>query len=335
MAYKGAYNPDALPASPFIGMLSQSSIVVNVPLLISQVAQMLGAMSARPDPNQGRVPVPPPKNGQLPQHHRVSPSQSQISPQSPAAQHNFSRPGPGGPPSTAPGQVPGPYQRGAPNPNTTGRLYSPPPQNYGSGPRPTHPTQNWPPATYRPPRTPQPSEPESNDPNDLSRLFQAANASGSGALSEGELGPALVNADYTAFDSNTVKMMIQMFDKDGSGTVGYDEFVALWRFLAAWRELFMRFDEDRSGRISLAEFSKALVAFGYTLSPPFVGMIFSIFESRGRSRVAPVTCPKDGMSFDLFVQACITLKRMTDVFKRYDDDRDGYVTLGFEEFLTG
>lgn len=25
---------------------------------------------------------------------------------------------------------------------------------------------------------------------------------------------------------------------------------------------------------------------------------------------------------------------MTDVFKRYDDDRDGYITLSFEEFIT-
>lgn len=41
------------------------------------------------------------------------------------------------------------------------------------------------------------------------------------------------------------------------------------------------------------------------------------------------------MSFDLFVQSCIILKRMTDVFKKYDDDRDGYITLSFEEFLTG
>jgi len=29
------------------------------------------------------------------------------------------------------------------------------------------------------------------------------------------------------------------------------------------------------------------------------------------------------------------LKRMTDVFKKYDTDRDGYITLSFEEFLTG
>jgi hypothetical protein len=41
------------------------------------------------------------------------------------------------------------------------------------------------------------------------------------------------------------------------------------------------------------------------------------------------------MSFDMFVQSCISLKRMTDVFKKYDTDRDGYITLSFEEFLTG
>lgn len=26
---------------------------------------------------------------------------------------------------------------------------------------------------------------------------------------------------------------------------------------------------------------------------------------------------------------------MTDVFKKYDEDRDGYITLSFEQFLTG
>lgn len=110
-------------------------------------------------------------------------------------------------------------------------------------------------------------------------------------------------------------------------TITFTEFENLWRFLAAWRTLFERFDEDRSGRISLGEFSKALTAFGYRLSQPFVGIIYNTFNDR-----SPV--PKQGMSFDLFVQACISLKRMTDVFKKYDDDRDGYVTLSFEEFLT-
>jgi peflin len=91
----------------------------------------------------------------------------------------------------------------------------------------------------------------------------------------------------------------------------------LWSFLSAWRNLFDRFDTDRSGNISLSEFQEALVSFGYRLSPNFVRLLFKTYDRRG----------ENAMSFDLFVQACISLKRMTDVFKKYDEDRDGYITL--------
>lgn len=91
----------------------------------------------------------------------------------------------------------------------------------------------------------------------------------------------------------------------------------LWGFLSAWRGLFDRFDVDRSGSISLNEFTEALIAFGYRLSSQFVGLLYKTYDRQGRN----------AMSFDLFVQACISLKRMTDVFKKYDDDRDGYITL--------
>ena len=138
--------------------------------------------------------------------------------------------------------------------------------------------------------------------------------------------------------------MIRMFDADHSGTISFDEFCGLWGFLAAWRNLFDRFDRDRSGNIDPNEFSEALTSFGYRLSPQFVQLLFRTYDRKG----------DHAMSFDLFVQACISLKRMTDVFKKYDDDRDGYITLSLyvhplmpleelqltafrysEEFLTG
>lgn len=74
---------------------------------------------------------------------------------------------------------------------------------------------------------------------------------------------------------------------------------------------------DKSGHIDYKEFSNALVAFGYRLSPDYVSLLFDTYDTRGRGM----------LSFDLFVQSCISLKRMTDVFKRYDQDRDGYITL--------
>lgn len=108
-----------------------------------------------------------------------------------------------------------------------------------------------------------------------------------------------------------------MFDTDRSGTIDFEEFCGLWGFLAAWRQLFDRFDVDRSGSISYDEFSEALAAFGYRLSPQFITLLFRTYDKQG----------KNAISFDLFVQACISLKRMTDVFKKYDEDRDGYITL--------
>lgn len=140
-----------------------------------------------------------------------------------------------------------------------------------------------------------------------------------------------MNGDYTAFDVHTVKMMIRMFDTDRSGTINFDEFCGLWGFLAAWRNLFDRFDTDRSGNISYSEFSEALVAFGYRLSSQFVQLLFSTYArnvgGRGDDGAGGAGGRERGLSFDLFVQACISLKRMTDVFKKYDEDRDGYITL--------
>jgi len=211
-----------------------------------------------------------------------------------------------------------------------------PPANYGhSSPPPNHgftspppgahaqrpqPVQNRPQPSSRPPPSPAPT---GSDPT-LWPLFKAVDKKGTGQLSERELGAALVNGDWSSFDPHTVRMMIRMFDSDRSGSIGFEEFCGLWGFLAAWRSLFDRFDADRSGNISLDEYTNALVAFGYRLTPQFVDMLFRTYDKRGEGAI----------SFDLFVQSCISLKRMTDVFKKYDDDRDGFITLSFENFLT-
>jgi Ca2+-binding EF-hand superfamily protein len=117
---------------------------------------------------------------------------------------------------------------------------------------------------------------------------------------------------------------VSVVDLSGTECTAKASNSGLWGFLAAWRTLFDRFDEDRSGTISYDEYSKALLAFGYHLSPTFVAAVYRQYDRRATGT----------MSFDMFVQSCIRLKKMTDIFKRYDTDRDGFVTLSFEEFLT-
>ncbi|MCJ1478709.1 hypothetical protein MMC13_007392 [Lambiella insularis] len=296
MAYNSAFNPDALPAhaepeqAAQILAQNQQNHQTHLPAALRPHSNSTSSTPSpyQPPSYQNKPPPPiPPQNLQQthPQYRRQSPSSSSLGPSYTPTDRPFPAPSPNH------HQVSQPY---------TPPLRSPPP------PRP---------AT---------TQPTAGDPS-LFPLFRAVDKRGTGQLTEAELRTALVNGDFTSFDAHTVRMMIRMFDADRSGTIGFEEFCNLWGFLAAWRALFERFDADRSGRISQDEFATALLAFGYHVSAPFVGLLYRAHARPGAA----------GLSFDLFVQSCIGLKRMTDVFKRYDTDRDGYITLSFEEFLTG
>lgn len=340
MAYNNRYgsNPDALPAhaepEQAAQMLSQrphassaSSSYQNKPPPLPPIQNL----SLRPDdrysqrPPSGSSTRPPSGTYNSPQHspaytdnRQPSPRyDSQYAPQSPRYNQG--------------------YNSGAPPPPPRNNYASPPPPaNYGNGPPPTGHHNRTPLSQSQRPPTVAPPPRDANDRDALWPLFVAVDKDRTGQLTESSLRRALVNGDYTAFDAHTVRMMIRMFDTDRSGTINFDEFCGLWGFLAAWRGLFDRFDADRSGHISLDEFSDALVAFGYRLSQNFVGLLFSTYAKNVGGRgddqysgggAGGTHGREKGLSFDLFVQACISLKRMTDVFKRYDEDRDGYITL--------
>ncbi|KAI9866552.1 MAG: hypothetical protein M1813_001104 [Trichoglossum hirsutum] len=278
MAYNSSYNPDALPAHAEP----------------EQAAALLSGYDSRQQ-GSGRP-------GQNQNYQQGPPSYGKPQPAPPRQQQQG---GYGGGPGGQYGGGDGGYGRGQgrgrgsgggynEGPDDPSRRYnqgvmSPPPQNYG--PPPAGTTHNRPPADSRPPRTPAPSR--GSDPN-LFPLFKAVDKAGkcrpveafhgfgTGQLTENELRAALVNGDYTSFDTHTVRMMIRMFDTDRSGTIGFDEFCGLWGFLSAWRSLFDRFDEDSSGNISYEEYTNALIAFGYRLSPQFVQLLFKSYDKRSK-----------------------------------------------------
>ncbi|KAK3178877.1 hypothetical protein OEA41_001014 [Lepraria neglecta] len=308
MAYNSGYNPDALPphAEP------------------EQAAQLLSTQQQRKQSNPQQQPPPSPQRQRPyaysnPQSYDSSrPTYQNKPPPLPQPVQNLH---PQHPPRLSPSNSS--YNTNITQYNNNDSHNSPPPQNYGFGPPPQKNHGRLTPPS-RPPGTPAPGNRNSSADASLFPLFKAVDNSQTGQLTERELGKALVNGDYTNFDGHTVRMMIRMFDVDKSGSINFEEFCGLWAFLASWRSLFDRFDEDKSGSISFDEYTNALVTFGYRLSATFVNFLYTTYDKSGEGR----------MSFDLFVQSCIILKRMTDVFKRYDDDRDGYITLSFEEFLT-
>lgn len=68
-------------------------------------------------------------------------------------------------------------------------------------------------------------------------------------------------------------MLLNIFDVDRSGAIGFNEFQGLWQYITDWQATFKRFDHDRSGTIEARELFNALSSFGYNLSPRLVDLL--------------------------------------------------------------
>ena len=67
--------------------------------------------------------------------------------------------------------------------------------------------------------------------------------------------PMSMSAVYPIL-SKTRAQFADMFDKDGSGTIGLNEFQQLFDYINQWKATFQGFDRDASGKIEQAELEK-------------------------------------------------------------------------------
>jgi len=151
----------------------------------------------------------------------------------------------------------------------------------------------------------------------------------SGSIDVAELQAALVNGNWSRFDLDTVKMLMNIFDTDRNGTIGFQEFAGLWKYISEWQGVFRHFDRDRSGTIDRNELSEAFRNFGYRLPPSLLNLIEQKYASGPSTGYGPST----GITFDRFVRACVAVKTLNEAFQRADTDRDGWITISYEDFM--
>ncbi|CAG9529485.1 unnamed protein product [Cercopithifilaria johnstoni] len=158
----------------------------------------------------------------------------------------------------------------------------------------------------------------------LQNIFTSVDTDRSGRISVDELQRALSNGTWNPFNPETCRLMISMFDSDRDGAINFNEFSALWDYINQWTQCFRSFDVDSSGNIDKRELSMALSKFGYRLSDRFVDLLMMKFDRTHTHRV----------NFDDFIQLCVVLQTLTAAFRDKDTDRDGIITIGYEEYLT-
>lgn len=88
-----------------------------------------------------------------------------------------------------------------------------------------------------------------------------------------------------------------MFDKQNRGTVSFDDFGALWKYVTDWQNCFRSFDRDGSGNIDKTELQTALRTFGYNISDSLVETLIRKFDRQGNGTIL----------FDDFIQCCVCL----------------------------
>lgn len=218
-------------------------------------------------------------------------------------------------------------------------------QTYQQQHRPPPPNDNYqpnnsqrirkpsPPSSYHKPIEPPKQTAKQKLEQELRAVFDKVDSSGSGRISKVELSNALLNFDHTKFQESTIILMINLFTSPNSNSkhLNFEQFVSLWKYLSAYKKLFIQADTNNSGDISFGEFQKILEQIGYKLNIDLVLHLFQRFSYKDHSSLDSTAVGK--LKFDKFIELLVYLRKLTDIFKKYDKDLSGVATINFLDFL--
>ncbi|XP_061918612.1 sorcin-like isoform X2 [Entelurus aequoreus] len=155
--------------------------------------------------------------------------------------------------------------------------------------------------------------------------YFAAVAGQDGQISPEELQQCLtqsgISGGYKPFNLDTCRLMINMLDRDMSGSMGFTEFRDLWQALNGWKSSFVSYDRDRSGTVEGNEMQQAITSMGYNMSPHAMNAIMRRYSTNGR------------IPFDDFVCCFVRLRALTDHFRRRDTSHNGSASFQYDDFI--
>ncbi|KAJ9184840.1 hypothetical protein P3X46_004527 [Hevea brasiliensis] len=165
--------------------------------------------------------------------------------------------------------------------------------------------------------------PPGTDPNVVA-AFQLADQDGSGFIDDKELQKVLSSCNQS-FSLRTVRLLMFHFTNTNIMNIGLKEFTSVFYSLQNWKDIFERFDRDRSGRIDSNELREALCSIGFAVSPVVLDLLVSKFDKSGRKDKA--------IEYDNFIECCLTVKGLTEKFREKNCSYSGSATFTFEAFM--
>ncbi|KAL5679120.1 hypothetical protein ACJX0J_005505, partial [Zea mays] len=136
----------------------------------------------------------------------------------------------------------------------------------------------------------------------LREWFDRVDAGRTGNITAAQLQGALAVGNLN-FPISVVQQMIRMYDFDRNGTMNFEEFLALNKFLQKVQNVFSTLDRGR-GFLSLEEVYQALIKLGFSLDSP---AFYTVCESFDKSK-------KGMIQLDEFISLCIFVQSARSYF---------------------
>lgn len=183
---------------------------------------------------------------------------------------------------------------------------------------------------------------------ELRGWFASVDKDRSGTISLSEL--SQMQFGGKKFSQQTAKMLMNVFDEDRDGTIGFFEYCVLHKFITGMQGAFYAFDRDGSNSLELHEVRQALAQGGFQFSEATVQMIFKKFQSKvkatastagrygaggkyGATSAAGKANKNKGLDFETFIQMSAYLGQVRSTFTLHDKDRDGWLTINLETLV--
>ncbi|KAL8267950.1 hypothetical protein R6Q59_001748 [Mikania micrantha] len=155
----------------------------------------------------------------------------------------------------------------------------------------------------------------------LKEWFDRVDSDTKGSITASQLQSALAVGNLQ-FPITIVQQMIRMYDFDRNGTMSFEEFVALNKFLLKVQQAFSDLERER-GFLVPDEVYEALLKLNISMDSP---AFYTVCESFDKE--------KDGrFRLDDFISLCIFVQSARNLFNSFDTSKQGRVTLDLNQFL--
>uniref|UniRef100_A0A7S4FGP7 EF-hand domain-containing protein n=1 Tax=Eutreptiella gymnastica TaxID=73025 RepID=A0A7S4FGP7_9EUGL len=156
----------------------------------------------------------------------------------------------------------------------------------------------------------------------LQGFFMAVDKDRSGQIDAEELRQALSQAGQP-FSIEASRIMLRMFDQNGSGTITMQEFGSLHHYIMQMQAAFQHVDKDKTGSLTFAEVQQAIATSGYVLSQQTLSNVMQKCDRQRRG------C----LTLDGYIELCCFLGTARNLFAPMDPNRTGTATFSFDQFI--